>query len=305
MAISVGSNFLYQGKKFLDDRQNKAKTTKDLKLWNIPVPDGFEIFIEGSWYVFNSSNPENEITGKFKKRTEISQDFGTDTEKTISQSTITNKFTEVEKYISKLQSSVFPLEFKTFSGGGTFEIGSNIIPKLSWTVGIKGESDILIPDEVTVNGIKDGISEDLSSYTGSCISLSLPGKESYQVYVRKDYLSATKTVDFNFCYKRYYGTSPKSELTSSDIISMNSNFITGNSYTMASTTFDCTGGKYPYYIIPKSIYKTNLEFWVGGLKNSDTVIENVNVRTVTGLEVEYVTIRLKNIQTGKLSIQIK
>lgn len=305
MAISIGSNLLYQGKKFLDDRQNKARTLKDLRSWNIPVPDGFEIFVEDSWYVFNSNNPESEITGKFKKRTEISQDFGTDTEKTISQSTITNKFVEVEKNMLKLQSSIFPLEFKTLNGGGTFEIGSKVTPKLSWTVGIKGENNTIIPEEATVNGSKDGVGIDLSSYIGPEISLNIPGKKSYQIYVKKDYLNATKTVDFNFCYKKYYGTSPKSVLTASDIISLNSNFITNNSYTMASTIFDCTGGRYPYYIIPKSIYKTSLEVWIGGLKNSDTITENITVRTLTGLEIEYVTIRLKNIQTGKLSIQIK
>lgn len=305
MSINVGSNFLYQGKKHLDDRQDKAKTLKDLKTWNIPIPDGFEVCVDGSWYVFDSRNSESEITGKFKKRTEITQDFGNDTEKAISQAVVTEKFEEVDKDLTKLISSVFPLEFKSISGGGNFEIGKVVIPKISWTVNIKGESDLVKPEKAFVNNSTEGIGKDLMSFIGEEITMNTPGTVPYKILVEYKNLNTTQTINYNFFYQKYYGTSSKTSLEILDILNLSNKSFTNNSYKLSPTKFDCTGGKYPYYVIPKALYNSDLEFWVGGLKNTDLVTKDVNVITNTGLEIVYTTIRLSNIQTGILSIEIK
>lgn len=305
MSINVGSNFLYQGKKHLDDRQNKAKTIKDLKTWNIPVPDGFEVCVDGSWYVYDSRNSESEITGKFRKRTEITQNFGNDTEKAISQAVVTEKFEEVDKDLTKLISSVFPLEFKSISGGGNFEIGKVVIPKISWAVNIKGEADLVKPEKAFVNNSTEGVGKDLVSFIGEEITMNTPGTVPYKILVEYKNLNTTQTVNYNFFYQRYYGTSSKTSLETLDILNLSNKSFTKDSYKLPPTKFDCTGGKYPYYVIPKALYNSNLEFWVGGLKNTDLVIKDVNVITNTGLEIVYTTIRLSNIQTGILSIEIK
>lgn len=305
MSINVGSNFLYQGKKHLDDRQNKAKTIKDLKTWNIPIPDGFEVCVDGSWYVYDSRNSESEITGKFRKRTEITQNFGNDTEKAISQAVVTEKFEEVDKDLTKLISSVFPLEFKSISGGGNFEIGKVVIPKISWAVNIKGEADLVKPEKAFVNNSTEGVRKDLVSFIGEEITMNTPGIVPYKILVEYKNLNATQTVNYNFFYQRYYGTSSKTSLGTLDVLNLSNKSFTNNSYKLPPTKFDCTGGKYPYYVIPKALYNSNLEFWVGGLKNTDLVIKDVNVITNTGLEIVYTTIRLSNIQTGILSIEIK
>lgn len=305
MSINVGSNFLYQGKKYLDDRQNKAKTLKDLKTWNIPVPDGFEVCVDGSWYIFDSRNPESELTGKFKKRTEITQDFGNDTEKTISQAAITEKFEEVDRDLEKLISSIFPLEFKSISGGGNFEIGKVVIPKINWTISIKGETDLIKPEEAYVNNSTKGVGKDLMSFVGDEITKNTIGTIPFQVLIKYKNHSITQTVNYNFLYQRYYGSSSKPSLETSDILSLSNKSFTNNSYKLPPTKFDCTGGKYPYYVIPKVLFDSNIEFWVGGLKNTDIITEDVIVRTDTGLEIVYTTIRLSNIQTGILSIEIK
>lgn len=69
MAISIGANFSYNGKLFIDDRQGLAKTKMDLRNWNMIVPEGFEVFLEEDkeWYIFKSNNNDPD-TGKFKKR---------------------------------------------------------------------------------------------------------------------------------------------------------------------------------------------------------------------------------------------
>lgn len=305
MSINVGSNFLYQGKRHLDDRQNKAKTLRDLKTWSIPIPDGFEVCVDGSWYVFDSRNPDSEITGKFKKRTEITQEFGDDTEKTVSQAVVTDKFEEVDNNIIKLFSSVFPLELRSVTGGGNFEVGSKIIPKISWTIGIKGEEELEIPEEATVNGSTEGINKSLTSFIGAEITRNTVSTIPYEIFVKSGYFSVTKTINYNFLFRKYFGTSSKSSLSSLDIINLSGKSFISTSYNMSTTKFDCTGGKYPYYVIPKSVYNPNIEFWIGGLKNTDLVTEDVVVITDTGLEITYTTIRLNNIQNGILPIEIK
>lgn len=306
MAINVGSNFLYQGKKYLDERIGKAKTKEDLKTWSIPIPDGFEVYVEGSWYCFESTNPDDPETGKFRKRSGVLQELGNDPDTAISQKAVTEKFEMIDKDVAKLMASLFPLEFKSFSGGGTYEVGSKVQPQISWTVGIKGEEKESTITSATVNNSSEGIASTKKSWTGAEIMLEKPGSKSYVVKIKSDSLEVTKTATWNFYYRKYYGVSGKEILDSSDILKLSGkSWITEDSYTLGTTKFDCTGGKYPYYIIPKEIYKTSLEMWVGGLKNTDLVISEVDVIIPTGLKITYTTIRLANIQSGNLSIEIK
>lgn len=306
MSISIGSNFLYQGKKFLDDRVEIVKKTEDLKNWDIPIPDGFEVFVEGSWYMFSSNNPDDPVTGKFKKRFGLSQEFGGSSELTVSQYALTNKINDLESNITRLTNKLYPLEFKSITGGGTFEVGSSITPQISWTIGIQGNNETCSPNLATVNSSSNGVSDDKLSWRSSeAIRLTTPGTKVYNVLVSYNQLNVEKAISYNFQYKKFYGTSAKPVLNSSDILSLQSSFVSGTSHTMGKTNFNCSGSKYPYYVIPNVIYKSTIEFWIGGLKNTDLVVGDVTVTTSTGLTIAYKTIRLKNIQTGNLSIEIK
>lgn len=98
MAINIGASFSYQGKYFLDDRQNNPKTKNDLKNWTIPVPEGFEIYLpaDGEWYVFKSTYNETE-TGHFRKRNQGNDD----------------KFDEIDNTLDQVQKDIDNLEKKT------------------------------------------------------------------------------------------------------------------------------------------------------------------------------------------------
>ena len=157
MSINVGSNFLYQGTKFLDDRQNKINSLEDLKTWEIPIPDGFEVYVDNSWYIFNSTNTFDDITGKFRKRTtDISQEFGTGTDKVISQAVITERFNELDNRLNKLFASVFPLEFKSITGGGSFEVGNKVKPNIETSITQK------IIDYIKINCMKNINAKDIA-----------------------------------------------------------------------------------------------------------------------------------------------
>ena len=83
MATRVSTNYLFNGIGFLDSRQGMATSLNDLKNWNhseIAIPDGFEVCVDGDWYIYNSDYSEDSETGKFRKRTSVGAgaDFNSD-----------------------------------------------------------------------------------------------------------------------------------------------------------------------------------------------------------------------------------
>lgn len=70
MAIKIGSNFSFQGKNFLDERQGLAKKKEDLLNWSVAIPAGFEVNCDGEWYVYNPSVEASSETGYFHPRNE-------------------------------------------------------------------------------------------------------------------------------------------------------------------------------------------------------------------------------------------
>ena len=68
MANQLGTNFDYRGKEFLDDRQNLPKNKEDLKNWNIPVPESFEVCLDGIWYYYDPDLEPSEETGHWFTR---------------------------------------------------------------------------------------------------------------------------------------------------------------------------------------------------------------------------------------------
>ena len=67
MSISIGDNFKYLGKKFLDDRESFA--TLEAMKYCVSVPDGFVTYCkeDGKRYEFKSSNNINELTGQWSE----------------------------------------------------------------------------------------------------------------------------------------------------------------------------------------------------------------------------------------------
>ena len=267
MAINIGSNFNYQGANFLDGRQGEAKTLRDLLEWDVLVPEGFEVNVDGSWYTYDPAY-NSPITGRFKKRPGFEE-------------------------FCELDNEVFPLTFSSFSPIDTYEVGQTAWPTFSWTLSRKGSA--VSPVLSTVNGLTDGIANDKLSYS----SLeSVRSNRDYTVRcVVESGAEVSKTVSCKFYYKKYYGALNKTGITSSDISGLTSTWAT--SWTLPATTFNCTGGKYPYYIIPSSLYNpSTFKMWIGGLRNTDMVVSTLTITNVYGATAEYTVIRLGTLQHG-------
>ena len=73
---------------------------------------------------------------------------------------------------------------------------------------------------------------------------------------------------------------------------------------LSATAFDCTGGKWPYYVLPAEL-AGGLECWIGGLRNSDLVTADLEVVNAHGVSHGYKVIRLNERQTGILTIEFR
>lgn len=199
--------------------------------------------------------------------------------------------------INELMNEVFKLLFMTINGGGMYEKGRTITPSISWRIARKGEE--VNPTFASVNGSTNNISADKKSWTSPS---SITTNNNYNIVCGYETQEVSKTISYSFSLKKYWGTSSSENLTNSDILSLSSGWATR---TMGKTKFDCTGGKYIYYIIPSSIYGNGVEFWVNGFVSTDTIVDDVVVTNIYNVSEPYKIIRLTNIQTGILELEFK
>ena len=210
---------------------------------------------------------------------------------------------DMYKTLQEIELATFPLELNIVpSSDRVFEIGSTFNPNLGFSVYRKGvlitqSATIQVVGVPTISGNLSADGQQWASPTAISTNQKLTATATYGSQ------SASKVHNIYFKYKKYWGTSASTTLTNAQILALGGN-TWADSRAMNATNFDCTGGKYPYYVIPASIY-TGLETWVGGLKNTDLVVSDLTLTNASGGSAAYKVIRLANIQTGVLSIQFK
>lgn len=207
---------------------------------------------------------------------------------------------DMYKTLQEIELATFPLSL-TASGGGTFEVGSSNKKAIGIIVTRKG-TDVTSSSTITVTAsgsVTGSLSSDKKTWTPST---NISSNTSVAVKATYGSQNATKTVNYTFKYKKYWGTSTSASLTSFQVIALEGS-TWADSKSMGATTFDCTGGKYVYYVIPDGLGTP--EFWVGGLKNTDISIGNITVTNASGGSARYLIMRLANIQTGVLSVEFK
>lgn len=202
---------------------------------------------------------------------------------------------EIEKAVFQLELSVVP------SRDQTFEVGSDYTPTISLLVKRKGtnitqSASILVVGNPSLSGT---LSSDHQQWVPSkAVSVN----QKLTITATYNGQSVSKVYNIYFKYKKYWGVSTSASLTSSKVIAL-AGSTWADSKAMGATTFDCTGGKYVYYVIPSSLGTP--EFWVGGLKNTDVVTTSATVTNASGGSTTYSIMRLANIQTGVLSVEFK
>lgn len=209
---------------------------------------------------------------------------------------------DMYKTFQEMELATFPLTLNIVpSSDSIFEVGASYTPTINISVSRKG-TNVTSGSNINVVGVptlSGSISSDKQTWTPTS---KVRANQKLTVTATYGSQSASKVYNVFFKYKKYWGVSTNASLTSAQVLTLG-NSTWADSKAMGATTFDCTGGKYVYYVVPSSVGVP--EFWVGGLKNSDVVITNANVTNASGGTTTYQIMRLTNIQTGVLSIQFK
>lgn len=209
---------------------------------------------------------------------------------------------DMYKTFKEMELAIFPLTLNIVpSSDSIFEVGASYTPTINISVSRKG-TNVTSGSNINVVGVPT-LSGSISSDKQTWIPTSaVRANQKLTVTATYGSQSASKVYNVFFKYKKYWGVSTNASISSTQVLTLG-NSTWADSKAMDATTFDCTGGKYVYYVVPSSVGVP--EFWVGGLKNSDVVINNANVTNASGGTTTYQIMRLTNIQTGILSIQFK
>ena len=114
---------------------------------------------------------------------------------------------------------------------------------------------------------------------------------------------------YKFRYRKFVGASELLDVNGGTIKSsqlegkLTPSFV--ESGTLDKTVFNCSGGKYPYIIIPAQYYNPTNKMYVGGFLNTDLVVEDVKIENKVGVVAPYKVIRTRLKQTGSsIPVQI-
>lgn len=108
----------------------------------------------------------------------------------------------------------------------------------------------------------------------------------------------SNSISVTFKHRLYWGTSEVDNLT--DYSTLSTELSTSRK---KNTTFNCSGGKYFYYIYPKALEKSTWK--VGGLAFTGYELKEVSIINEYGKSIEYYVYRSKDIQYGgKINVEI-
>lgn len=208
-----------------------------------------------------------------------------------SENPVQNKV--VAAAIERLNAEVFPFKITLNGGGSTYELGSSQTVNLSWQY---TDSDI---DSQMVNGETVAKGTNQKQYT------NVSSDTTYRLQVVYKGADYEKSTSVSFKLRKYWGTSAKTSLDSSDIIAMSKEFA--SDYKLGEKTLNCQGGKYIYFIVPASFAPVSFpDFRVGGFANSNWEETTQTVTNASGNSSSYKIYRLRDIQTGdSITLQVK
>ena len=173
----------------------------------------------------------------------------------------------------------------SISGGGNYEIGytkENTNLTWTWNKTIKTQS---------LNQGIGSLDPAVRSYT---YSTPITSNTTFTITGSDGTNSKSASTSVNFMPKRYWGVSTSTSLTDEQILALSSELSTSRTQTR---TFDCSGGKYFYFVI-RTQYCSGIKFKVGGLSFSDMIVTTRDVVNAQGYSASYNIYRVNNIQTG-------
>ena len=315
--IEIGTNFSYKGPRFLDERHGIARTKEDLRNWTIPIPEGFEVYLDSNsdsdggpaWYTYSSRN-QDESTGHFKRRIDVGLVENIINDNTnIIYTEINNIQSEIDNmpHEPNLTLDVIP---SASTNTNIQVIGNNvlvapeeapIVPIITWNLKNYGASIDINDIRMFVNNVEV---EPINPWYGDPIS----SNQTYSLIFIYNDQNFTSTVSYEFRshdWNKYLGVSSSTTISSLSNIQIKKELSGWGTTDMNfEGTVDCSIGNnpsFPYYILPESAFDINdFRMYVGGLGTTDYIVQSQSIN-ING--VSYKAIRTGYIQTGVLQLR--
>ena len=180
----------------------------------------------------------------------------------------------------------------SISGGGSYEIGSTrATTTLTWSWN----------KTIVSQSLNQGIGSLEPTIRTYVYNTPINSNTTFTITGTDGTTSKSASTSVSFLPKRYWGVSANTSLTDADILALSSELSTSRTQTR---TFDCSGGKYFYFVIRTS-YCNGISFKVNGLAFSDMDLETRNIVNAQGYTASYNIYRVHNIQTGSaIEVQV-
>jgi hypothetical protein len=173
----------------------------------------------------------------------------------------------------------------SMSGGATYEIGQTVHGvHLTWSFNKP------IVSQSLDHGI-GALALDVRSYDWPD---DITANTSFQLTASDGETTAHGSTSVIFQRKAYWGAAAQTTLDNAAILALSQAFATSRA---KSVTYDCSGGRYPYYCYPASFGALS-NVSVGGLAFSDYSQEIVALTNASGHTEDYLVTRFNGIQFG-------
>ena len=203
-----------------------------------------------------------------------------------------DKMSAADKYkldnlSAKVEEVLYEAPTVKLSGGSTQEMGTVVnTVNLSWTTN----------KDITTQSINQGIGTldpTLRKYTVT--NANITSNRTYTITVGDGKKTASASTSISFQYRIYWGSSELEVLDNDTIVNFSSALASSRKQ---SRVFNCSGGKYFYFVLPAS-FVSGISFKANGFVYSD-LVTNKN-----GYTSAYVIYRSANIQTGaSISVEV-
>lgn len=169
---------------------------------------------------------------------------------------------------------------------GTVEIGSTISSlTLTWSFN----------KAVASQSINQGVGTlDPSLRTVTLSDLALTTNRTWTLSASDGTTPVSASTSVSFSHRRYWGASSNTSLSNADILALSSEFASGFGKTI---TYDCSGGKYPYFVYPAA-WGSPTGVKVGGLSFTDFSVTTQAFTNASGNTTTFNVVRFNGIQTG-------
>jgi len=172
-----------------------------------------------------------------------------------------------------------------FSGGSVHEIGESVASvALTWGYN----------KDVTSQSISNGIGSLDPEDRAVTAFGPFTTNQTWALTASDGTTNTGASTSLSFARKRYWGASANESLTASQIRALNQEFASNND---KAVTYDCSGGKYPFFCYPTS-FGVLSAVTVGGLAFSDFSQNVISFQNASGHTENYYVTRFNGIQTG-------